>query len=152
MQRTCKLYIERPLSRFEPGTFLLWGNSANHQATVLPNWITTFKETKLIYIEDFFYLSSYPENKRTRKSLESKLTRVKFNSSAALYPSSRVVKSALICQDGIVCRSSECGISHWKAHHTDLIHTTTTVTSSHSWNLVFGFSCSLSKNWCVSVW
>ena len=27
----------RPLLGFKPGTFLLWGNGANHQATVLPS-------------------------------------------------------------------------------------------------------------------
>lgn len=33
---TYKLYTERPLLGFEPGSFTLWGNSANLQATVLP--------------------------------------------------------------------------------------------------------------------
>ena len=38
--RTCKLHTERPPPRFKTGTFLLlWNNSANHQATVLPNSI-----------------------------------------------------------------------------------------------------------------
>ena len=34
--RTCKLHTERTVPRFEPTTFLLWGNSANHWATVPP--------------------------------------------------------------------------------------------------------------------
>lgn len=33
MGRTCKLHTERSQLRFEPETFLLWGNSPNHQKT-----------------------------------------------------------------------------------------------------------------------
>ena len=34
--RTCKLHTERPQLGVEPGTLLLWGNSANHHTTVQP--------------------------------------------------------------------------------------------------------------------
>jgi len=35
--RTCKLHTERPQPRFEPGTLLLWGDSANQNTTVQPS-------------------------------------------------------------------------------------------------------------------
>ena len=35
--RTCKLHTERPEPRFEPQTFLLWGDSDNHRASMLPS-------------------------------------------------------------------------------------------------------------------
>ena len=42
-QRTCKLHTERPLLRFELGTLLLWGNSANHQATEIIQFNSNWK-------------------------------------------------------------------------------------------------------------
>jgi len=35
--RTCKLHTERPQPGVEPGTFLLWGDGANHHTTVQPH-------------------------------------------------------------------------------------------------------------------
>ena len=50
MGRTCKLHTERPQTGVDPGTLLLWGNSANHHTTVHPDIIICFINKFIIYI------------------------------------------------------------------------------------------------------
>ena len=41
-RRRCKLHTDRPEPRFEPQTFLLWGDSANHRTTMPPLFFFIF--------------------------------------------------------------------------------------------------------------
>ena len=51
--RICKLHTERPLLRFESGTFFLWGNSANRQVTTLPKTNILYQLSSILSWDNF---------------------------------------------------------------------------------------------------